>query len=120
MEFEVPPGIALEPAESREGVASYESAETAARWEFAGVANGLKSNIVLADQSAPAVYHFKLDASQGLTPTLQSDGSIRIQGADGGSVAELPAPVMYDAAEISAPADAIRYDLQEGETGRGC
>jgi RHS repeat-associated protein len=113
---QTPTGIGVAPAEMDQGVVSYEAAGGGAELQFSGLSNGLKENIVLADSSAPATYHFKLDASEGVHPTLAEDGSIRFEDGQGNLVAQMPAPVMLDAGASLAPSGAVGYDLEaDGE-----
>jgi len=114
----MPTGITIAPAEVEQGVASYGVAGSAAELQYSGLPNGLKENIVLADSSAPETYHFRLDASAGVTPTLAEDGSIRFITADGDPVAAMPAPVVFDSADVPAPAGAASYSLEPaGDNG---
>jgi RHS repeat-associated protein len=106
-------GLDTEPAELQaDGVASYADESAGASLDYAGLANGLKETINLSDPSAPATYHFKLEASAGVTPTLLEDGSIAFRDEDENLVAEMPAPTMVDSADAAAPADAVRYSLE--------
>jgi RHS repeat-associated protein len=115
---EMPVAIGVSSADVEQGVASYDAAGGAAEFEFSGLSNGLKANIVLAESSAPSTYHFILDASQGVTPALAEDGSIKFETAEGAVVAEIPAPVMFDGTGTPASADAVSYSLEEaGENG---
>jgi RHS repeat-associated protein len=114
---QMPIAIGVSSAAVSQGVASYEAAGGTAELQYSGLANGLKENIVLADSSAPSTYHFRLDASQGVTPALAEDGSIEFRGAEGDVVAEIPAPVTVDGAGTPAPADTATYSL--GEVGEG-
>ena len=114
---QIPIGIAVESAEVSQGVASYEAAGGSAEIELSGLSNGLKENIVLADASAPSTFHFRLDASQGVTPSLAEDGSISFEEGDGDVVAHMPAPVMVDSAGVIAPASAIVYALEADDQG---
>jgi len=108
---ERPVALDTDPIALEEGTASYALDSGSAELEFSGLANGLKENIVLTT-SAPSTYHFELDASEGVTPTLAEDGSIEFVYEDGETVARMPAPVMYDGAGTAAPAEAITYSLQ--------
>lgn len=115
---EAPIGLDTEPAELQaDGAASYADEGAAARLDYVGLANGLKENIVLADPSAPSTYHFELDASEGVTPILAGDGSIRFEAAGGDLVATMPAPTMADGNGTSAPSDAVSYSLEPGNEG---
>lgn len=114
---DMPIGLGIAPPEVRQGDASYEAADGSAEFQFSGLANGIKENIVLADPSAPSTYRFKLDASSDLTPTLVDDGSIAFADADEKVVLAIPAPVMFDNADTPAPPDAVGYSLEPAGDG---
>lgn len=117
---ETPLGIDTEPADlEKGGIASYSLDGGAADIEFTGLANGLKETIELADPSAPSTYHFKLEASTGVTPTLAEDGSIEFRDENDELVAAMPAPFMVDSSEATAPSDAIQYRLEPDGSGQG-
>jgi RHS repeat-associated protein len=101
-----------------ESSANYAVEGGAAELEFSGIANGLKGSIILADPSAPAVYHFSVDASQGVIPILTQDGSIKFKTPDDDLVAVMPAPVMSDGNEVVAPEGTIKYSLEADGAGR--
>ncbi|HEY6729514.1 MAG TPA: DNRLRE domain-containing protein, partial [Solirubrobacterales bacterium] len=110
---EKPIGIETEPADLQSGdVASYATEEGEASFEFLGLSNGLKETINLAGPSAPATYHFRLEASAGVAPGLTENGSVEFREGEGNVVAEMPAPVMNDDAGVPAPADSITYGLE--------
>lgn len=100
-------------AEVEDGTAVYDSAGGDLSFELHSLANGLKEEIVLADNSQPRRYSFALDFSDGLTPTLAEDGSIEVEDPEGVLFATLPAPTISDASG-APPSDAVHYDLQEG------
>jgi RHS repeat-associated protein len=110
---EAPLGIGIEPVEVKEGVATYQATDGSATFEFAGLSNGLKGNIVLTDTSAPDTFYFRLDASQGVVPHLDGDGSVQFVAADGTVIAELPAPVMFDDAGVTAPPGTASYGVED-------
>ena len=114
---QMPTALGVAPVDVSQGVASYEAAGGAAELQYSGLANGLKENIVLADASAPSTYHFLLDASQGVAPSLAEDGSVRFKDGDGDLVSEMPAPVMVDGEGAIAPASAITYGLEADTQG---
>jgi RHS repeat-associated protein len=92
--------------------ASYEVAGSGASFEFSNLADGLKEEIVIASASQPGTFHFDLDASAGLVPTLEDDGSIQFRDEGGRVVVSLPAPVMSDsAADAPAESRAVHYEL---------
>jgi RHS repeat-associated protein len=114
---ESPLGVPTAPAELEGNVATYPPEGSGPSFEFTGLANGLKENVRLAGPSAPTTYRYRLDASAGVVPTLTEDGAIQFRDADEKLVAEMPAPVMYDASETPAPAGAVQYQLQPSEGG---
>ena len=109
---DMPIGIGVAPGDVSHGDASYEAAGGATEIQFSGLPTGVKENIVLADSSAPPTYHFRLDASPGVIPALADDGSVKFE-----TVVVMPAPVMFDSAEVAAPADAISYGLEPASDG---
>lgn len=96
-----------------DGTAIYSAAGGSAEFEFTGLANGLKESILLTGPGAPSTYRFEIEASTGVAPTLAEDGSIAFRDQKGELVAEMPAPFMVDDSGIQAPADVVRYTLQE-------
>ncbi|MFL5833895.1 MAG: DNRLRE domain-containing protein [Solirubrobacterales bacterium] len=112
---QMPIEIGVQPGEVDQGVVSYEAAGGAAEIQYSGLADGLKENIVLAGPSAPSAFHYELDASQGVTPALAEDGSIGFMTEERHLVAEVPAPVMHDAAGVLAPPGGVNYSLEDGE-----
>jgi RHS repeat-associated protein len=104
-------------AQLEAGTASYESS-TGTSFDFSGLANGLKEAIEIPSASAPSSFSFELDASNGLTPELAEDGSIRFTDAEGKTSFVLPAPVISDAASPQEPnSNAVAYKLDS--TGEG-
>jgi RHS repeat-associated protein len=114
---DLPVGVGVAPGEVDQGEAVYNAAGGDVEFQYSGLANGIKENIVLADGSAPSSYSFKLDASQGITPTLTEDGSVAFVSAEQEVAALIPAPVMFDAAGSSAPREAVSYSLQPAADG---
>ena len=115
---EAPVGLQIFDASlDQDGTATYAAASGAAAFEYTGLANGLKESIVLADASAPSIFHFQVDASAGVVPSLEEDGSVAFLDQDGKLVAQMPAPVMVDAAEVRTPNAAVHYSLSEGAEG---
>lgn len=108
---QAPVGIDSAPAKLEGGVATY-STSASAEIEFEGLSNGLKETIKLADATAPSTFRFSVSTSAGLAPTLEEDGSIVFRNQDGDQVAEIPAPFMVDAADITAPLGAVRYSIE--------
>ncbi len=115
---QVPVGVQTSSAElQQDGIASYSVAGGATNFEFNGLANGLKETIVLSGPEAPSTYRFQVDASAGVVPTLEEDGSISFRDQDEKVVAEIPAPFMVDNAGIEAPSGAVKYSLDEDGEG---
>jgi RHS repeat-associated protein len=110
---ETPLGIETQPADLEgDGTASYSLDSGVADIEFSGLTNGLKETIELAGPSAPSTYHFRLEASAGVTPTLLDDGSIEFRDEADELVAAIPAPVMIDSAESVARPEEVIYRLE--------
>lgn len=114
---ERPLGIGTDSAELDGEAAVYEAENPGVSFEFEGLANGLKENIVLADASAPSTLYFLLEASAGLTPQLTEGGAIEFRDEAGELVTQLPAPVMSDSAESPNVSTDVHYDLQPAEGG---
>jgi RHS repeat-associated protein len=112
-----PMNIATEPADLQREVASYDSPPSEASFDYTGLSNGLKETIELARPSSPSTYHFQLHVSSGIVPELAENGSIQFRNASGEEVAQMPAPVMVDAAQVAAPPEAINYELEEDGVG---
>ena len=105
-------GAEPQAVEPEDATASYDSAGSGgASFEFANLADGLKEEIVIAGPSQPSTFHFDLDASSGLVPTLADDGSIQFRDANDRVVVTLPAPSMSDSADTPAVSRAIHYEL---------
>jgi hypothetical protein len=114
---EKPLGIATAPVELQGNLATYSPAGDAAGFEFSGLSNGLKEKLELAGPSAPSTYHFELEASAGVVPSLTESGAIEFRDQDENLIALVPAPVMEDAAHVVAPADAVKYSLEADGAG---
>jgi RHS repeat-associated protein len=113
-----PLGFATENAELQGETAVYDSAAEGVSFQFSGLADGLKEDIVLEDESAPSTLHFLLEASTGLTPSLNERGGVDFRDSHGARVATIPAPVMLDGAETLAPSSAVRYGLEATAGGK--
>jgi RHS repeat-associated protein len=97
-------------------VASYESPDGATSFDFTGLANGLKEDIVIGDSSQPSRYVFILHASSDLTASLDVGGSVEFQDPKGEAVVTIPPPVLSDSAETPALSHAASYELKpEGQ-----
>jgi RHS repeat-associated protein len=95
--------------------ASYETADSGTSFGFSTLPDGIKEDIELADSSAPSAFSFELDASIGLTPSIDEKGVIAFRDSGEHVFAILPAPVMFDSA--GATSDAIHYELGDQEEG---
>jgi RHS repeat-associated protein len=111
-------GTTTEPVELDAGAASYPSISGGVAFEFDGLANGLKEEIVLADSSAPARFDFDVEISGGLVPVLAEDGSILIRDGEQDVLATLPAPTIEDNAPgARALTGPVAFELSK--TGEG-
>jgi RHS repeat-associated protein len=111
-------GSDSDPAEVNRNTASYESVANGTTFELASMATGVKESIELEDASAPSSFHFELDASAGLTPSIEGDGSIAFSDESGNIAARLPAPTISDSAPDSAPnPSAVKYKLEDASNG---
>ena len=70
----------------------------------------VKESILIEKPQEQYAYSFVLDL-QGLTPTLEADGSVLLRGADGEPVYEIPAPYLADADGATSLEDAA-YKLE--------
>jgi RHS repeat-associated protein len=95
--------------------ATYEAATPETSFALATVPGGIKENIELAGPSAPNVFSFELDASAGLTPSLNAEGAVEFRDEAGVLFATLPAPTMSDSAGTGS--EAIHYELESQADG---
>jgi RHS repeat-associated protein len=109
-------GSQTEAAEVEGATATYQSADGALAFELRSLADGLKEQIVLADATQPSTYRFALDLSEGLTPALAEDGSVKVEDADGETFATIPAPTISDSVS-PVPSSAVRYELEQRSAG---
>jgi RHS repeat-associated protein len=105
----------LEDAELEGGTATYEGEGNAPSFEFTGLSNGLKEEIELSGPGQTSTFGYELSASDGLTPSLADDGSVRFEDSEGTAVIVLPAPVMSDG--DGAESRAVHYELGSQEEG---
>ena len=70
----------------------------------------VKESILIEKPQEQYAYSFVLNL-QGLTPTLEADGSVLLRGADGEPVYEIPAPYLADADGATSLEDAA-YKLE--------
>ena len=75
----------------------------------------VKESIIIDKQQEQYAYSFVLNL-QGLTPTLEADGSVLLRGADGEPVYEIPAPYLADADGATSLEDAA-YKLERVSGG---
>ncbi len=102
------------PAELQDGTVTYETPGSGPAFDLSSLANGVKEQIELSDPSQPNSFRFELDASAGLVPSIEEDGSLAFRGAEGESFATMPAPTVSDGSpESVASSDAVGYALQE-------
>jgi len=97
--------------------AVYESTTSDTTYELSSIASGVKENIEIPDASQPKVFHYVLDASNGLTPSIAEDGSIEFRDGDEKLIAVLPAPVMSDSSPTPSVSDSAHYELQPRDEG---
>jgi RHS repeat-associated protein len=112
-----PLGLSTQPVDLAGEVATYERAGSNAGFEFIGLADGLKENIVLADPSASSTYRYAVDASAEISPELTEEGSIEFRDSDGSLVGYMPPPVMADSAAEPQVSNAIHYTIEPRESG---
>jgi RHS repeat-associated protein len=104
-----------EPAEVQGSVATYETVRPGTKFKLLSIPTGVKESIELADSAQPSSFRFELDASAGLEPLLEGDGSITFRDQSGEPVAQLPAPVVLDgAADAVGESDPAEYGLSPG------
>jgi RHS repeat-associated protein len=106
-----------EGAELEGSVASYAGEGSAPTFDFTGLSNGLKENIELSDARQSSSYAYELSASNGLSPVLAQDGSIRFRNSAGKAVVILPAPSMADSAPEPAVSRQVSYELGSEQDG---
>ena len=109
-------GTATEPVEVEGNSASYEATQPGTSFDLHTLADGLKENIELADASQPNSFTFDLEASNGLTPSTNEDGSIDFDNEAEETIVTLPAPVVSDVSG-SMSTRAVHYQLQPKDGG---
>jgi RHS repeat-associated protein len=111
-------GAETEEAELAGDVASYEAAGGGTTFELSPLVNGVKENIEIASASEPSAFHFDLQLSEGLTPSIAEDGSVEIRDSSEEPLATMPAPFMTDSSpgqpEVSHE---VRYELEPKADG---
>lgn len=112
-------GTETEPAELDGERATYPAADSQATFELTSGAEGVKERIELPGPEEPSSYAFELDASDGLEPRLEDDGSIVFRNESGALAATLPAPTIADSSPESTPnGNAVSYKLENLAPGR--
>ena len=105
-----------EALELKGDAATYESGNSEVTFALAGLTNGLKEDIRLADSSAPSSFHFLLEASAGVIPVWPQMAPWSSETKREKVVSVMPAPVMSDSADPPAISKAVHYSLsQQGE-----
>jgi RHS repeat-associated protein len=110
-------GTATEAVEIEGNSASYEATQPGTSFDLHTLADGIKENIELIDLSQPNSFTFDLEASDGLTPSLNDDGSFDFNNEVEETVVTLPAPVVSDAGDAMS-SSAVHYQL-EPKAGEG-
>lgn len=106
-------GSETDAAELSTDTATYASSSADVTFELKSVPTGVKESIVLADASQPRRFRYDLDASSGLLPKLEEDGSIVFRNAEGEAIAALPAPTIADSSQGSVlNREAVHYELE--------
>ncbi|MGM9650727.1 MAG: hypothetical protein ACI3VX_02170, partial [Faecousia sp.] len=70
----------------------------------------VKESILVHAPQASYEYSFRLEL-EGLTPELQDDGAVNLNGSDGATIYQIPAPYMTDA--NGAYSDDVHYTLHQ-------
>ena len=104
-----------DPAELDGSIATYQADDGDLVFELHSLSEGLKEDIVLAGPGQPSEFRYQLTVSDGLSPSMQPDGSIDIGSVDGPVFANLPAPTIADA-RGDGPSQAVRYSLEKAST----
>jgi RHS repeat-associated protein len=108
-----------EPAEVDGATASYEAAAPGTTFELSSTATGVDETIELETPSQPNSFHYELEASQGLTPELEKDGSVVFRSTHQTIAAVLPPPTVTDSAVGAEPdPEAVSYGLEPLSAGR--
>lgn len=109
-------GIADQPAAVVDDTATFDQVAKADGVEYKVTNTGLKEAIILdAAPAAPLSYSYTVDASRGLTPALEDNGSIVFSAPDGSASFTIPAGIMYD--EGGATSGAVSYSLDPAGDG---
>ena len=79
--------------------------------EYVAYSMNVKENIIVKEKKSSYTYSFELKLN-GLTPALTESGDIELSDDDTGEIRYvIPAPVVYDASGVYAPAEASAYTL---------
>jgi RHS repeat-associated protein len=106
-------GTSTEAAEVDGSTAVYEATSPGTTFELTSIPTGVKEAIQIEGPSGPDSFRYELDASQGVTPALEEDGSVVFRDEDGNVAAVLPPPTVTDAAPGADPdPEAVSYGLE--------
>lgn len=109
-------GAASDPAQVDGSKASYDSANPGTTFHLERLSNGVKENIEIASPAEPHSFSFELDASNGLQPTLENDGSVLFRDQESRIFATIPAPIMFDSSDGEPKVSQdIHYELSQEE-----
>jgi RHS repeat-associated protein len=107
-----------EAAEVEGSTAVYEAASPGTTFELSSIATGVKETIEIQKLAQAGAFHYELDASQGVTPSLEEDGSVVFRQRNGSEVARLPAPTISDSSPGAIPDAAdVGYGLRSLPNG---
>ncbi len=85
--------------------------------EYIAQSLNVKENIIVKERAESYSYTFEL-ALNNLTAAIAENGDVVLADSDGAVKYTIPAPVVYDAAGVYAPAPVSRYSL-ESSNGNG-
>jgi RHS repeat-associated protein len=106
-------GEGSEAAEVEGNAATYEAASPGTSFELSSIPAGVKETIELENADQPSTFHFELATSNGLTASLEGDGSVAFRQNDGSEVAVMPAPTITDSSADAIPdSEAVSYNLE--------
>jgi RHS repeat-associated protein len=99
--------------------ATYEATLPGTTFELSSIPTGVEETIELGNASQPSSFHFELDASQGLTPYLEEDGSVAFRQKDGTEAARMPAPTITDSVPDAVPnSREVHYEVKSLPNGK--
>ena len=85
--------------------------------EYIAQSLNVKENVIVKEKADAYSYTFEL-ALNNLTAALTENGDVVLTDSDGAVKYTIPAPIVYDAAGVHAPASVSRYSL-ESRNGNG-